>query len=213
MKLPDFNITQEQYMKIAKGDFRAPFFVFTPLAILQFAASLFIFHKNLLFAAGLVVAGFFVWGFFEYGLHRFSFHINPKNGLLRFFTCGFHQLHHKVPQSKEFIVAPIYFAVWGQFLIVCLGFLTLRDWGNASAVGAGVALGYMYYEWVHYICHHKNPQSHFYKRLKELHLQHHFKNPKKGFGVSYPFWDYLFGTFAKPVSEIKSHSEITAKPL
>ena len=30
--------------------------------------------------------------------------------------------------------------------------------------------------------------------IRELHMRHHFQDDTKGFGVSAPFWDYVFGT-------------------
>ena len=36
------------------------------------------------------------------------------------------------------------------------------------------------------------------KKLRELHMRHHFQNHERGYGVSAPFWDYVFGTPLKP---------------
>ena len=30
--------------------------------------------------------------------------------------------------------------------------------------------------------------------LRRLHLMHHFRDHDKGFGVSAPYWDFVFGT-------------------
>jgi sterol desaturase/sphingolipid hydroxylase (fatty acid hydroxylase superfamily) len=29
-------------------------------------------------------------------------------------------------------------------------------------------------------------------------MRHHFQNHERGYGVSAPFWDYVFGTTLKP---------------
>jgi 4-hydroxysphinganine ceramide fatty acyl 2-hydroxylase len=34
----------------------------------------------------------------------------------------------------------------------------------------------------------------YYKELKKYHLQHHFADFQKGFGVTSRFWDKVFGT-------------------
>jgi sterol desaturase/sphingolipid hydroxylase (fatty acid hydroxylase superfamily) len=34
----------------------------------------------------------------------------------------------------------------------------------------------------------------YYQELKKYHLQHHFKDYQKGFGVTSKFWDKVFGT-------------------
>jgi sterol desaturase/sphingolipid hydroxylase (fatty acid hydroxylase superfamily) len=30
--------------------------------------------------------------------------------------------------------------------------------------------------------------------LKHHHVLHHYRNPDRGYGVSTPLWDYIFGT-------------------
>lgn len=34
----------------------------------------------------------------------------------------------------------------------------------------------------------------FYATLKKYHLEHHFADYNNGFGVTSPFWDWVFGT-------------------
>jgi len=33
--------------------------------------------------------------------------------------------------------------------------------------------------------------------LKQYHLRHHYKDDDRGYGVSSPFWDYIFRTVSK----------------
>jgi sterol desaturase/sphingolipid hydroxylase (fatty acid hydroxylase superfamily) len=42
--------------------------------------------------------------------------------------------------------------------------------------------------------HHHRPRTRLGKLVRELHMRHHFQDDTKGFGVSAPFWDYVFGT-------------------
>ena len=46
----------------------------------------------------------------------------------------------------------------------------------------------------HYHVHHHRPRTRVGKLVRELHMRHHFQDDTKGFGVSAPFWDYVFGT-------------------
>jgi dihydroceramide fatty acyl 2-hydroxylase len=46
----------------------------------------------------------------------------------------------------------------------------------------------------HYHVHHHRPTSRLGKLMRELHMRHHFQDDTRGFGVSAPFWDYVFGT-------------------
>lgn len=61
----------------------------------------------------------------------------------------------------------------------------------------GFVVGYLIYDLIHYCLHHidtsKNKRGWFHK-LQQYHNQHHFGGEQKGFGVSSPFWDYVFKT-------------------
>jgi len=62
---------------------------------------------------------------------------------------------------------------------------------------AGFLAGYLAYDMLHYHVHHHTPTTRLGKRLRELHMRHHFQDHERGFGVSAPFWDHLFGTAPK----------------
>src|SRR6185436_9287946 len=46
----------------------------------------------------------------------------------------------------------------------------------------------------HYHVHHHTPRTRAGRRLRELHMRHHFQDDTRGFGVSAPWWDRVFGT-------------------
>jgi sterol desaturase/sphingolipid hydroxylase (fatty acid hydroxylase superfamily) len=47
---------------------------------------------------------------------------------------------------------------------------------------------------VHYHVHHREPTTRFGRMLRRAHMFHHFRDHDRGFGVSAPWWDYIFGT-------------------
>ena len=47
---------------------------------------------------------------------------------------------------------------------------------------------------LHYHVHHHTPRTRAGRRLRELHMRHHFQDDERGFGVSAPYWDHVFGT-------------------
>ena len=63
---------------------------------------------------------------------------------------------------------------------------------------AGFLGGYLFYDSLHYYVHHHRPKSRWGKRLRELHMRHHFQDDTTGFGVSAPWWDHVFGTATLP---------------
>ena len=77
-------------------------------------------------------------------------------------------------------------------------FIALFQWllpfGAACALAAGFFAGYLAYDMTHYYVHHRRPKGPIGRKLRELHMRHHFQDDTKGFGVSAPYWDYVFGT-------------------
>ena len=68
---------------------------------------------------------------------------------------------------------------------------------NAWGVGAGFFIGYLAYDMLHYSLHHTRPRGRAGRLLHELHMRHHFEDEERGFGVSAPWWDTIFGTAAR----------------
>ena len=46
----------------------------------------------------------------------------------------------------------------------------------------------------HYYVHHRRPRGPVGRKLRELHMRHHFQDHTRGFGVSAPWWDVVFRT-------------------
>jgi len=59
---------------------------------------------------------------------------------------------------------------------------------------SGFILGYLFYDISHYAIHHFNMHSKLWLAIKNHHMLHHYHDEYKGYGVSSPFWDLIFGT-------------------
>ena len=66
----------------------------------------------------------------------------------------------------------------------------------APAAFAGLLLGYLFYDMVHYATHHFSMKGGVWLWLKKYHMRHHYDDDHVGYGVSSPLWDYVFGTRA-----------------
>ena len=64
----------------------------------------------------------------------------------------------------------------------------------AFPIAAGFYVGYVVYDEIHFHVHHRPPRTKVEMTLRRLHLLHHFRDPHRGYGVSAPYWDYVFGT-------------------
>jgi len=142
----------------------------------------------------LVAVGLLLWTLIEYVLHRFVFHWTSVREPWRTFFSGLHMAHHREPDDPSLIIAPPMVSFPDSLVIFGLLLLLTWNWGVAASILAGVQIGYVYYEWVHYGSHEFQPRSSLGKYLKRYHLAHHFKHPKEVFGVTVPLWDWVFRT-------------------
>lgn len=61
-------------------------------------------------------------------------------------------------------------------------------------VGAGVLTGYVIYDCTHYYLHHATIWTSYMRFMKSYHMKHHYEFNDTLYGVSNPFWDYVFCT-------------------
>ncbi len=142
---------------------------------------------------GLLMAGWLFWTLTEYWLHRLVFHFEPEEGPLARLHWIIHGVHHDHPNDPLRLVmppsvsVPLAAAFYGLFVLA-------MGTPAAEVFAAGFLFGYLVYDMTHYHVHHHRPSSRLGKLMRELHMRHHFQDDTRGFGVSAPFWDYVFGT-------------------
>ena len=178
---------------LSKVHFSVPLFIFIPVIVY--------FSWKSLQPGGLVwydfvltvLGGLFVWTFTEYFMHRFVFHFSPKGKLMERIHFIFHGVHHDYPNDSKRLVMPpsvsIPLATGFYFL-----FAIFMDEFRVAAFFSGFMTGYLFYDMSHYALHHANFKSPFWKKLKKHHMQHHYADSEKGYGVSSDFWDKIFNT-------------------
>ena len=141
-----------------------------------------------------IAGGYVFWTLSEYWGHRAIFHFEPENGFGARLHWMIHGVHHDHPNDRLRLVLPPAFSLplaagfWGLFVAV----LGMRV---GCAACAGFFSGYLVYDMTHFALHHARPKSRFGRWLRELHMRHHFEDDERGFGVSVPYWDMVFGTY------------------
>ncbi|HEX2104042.1 MAG TPA: sterol desaturase family protein [Solirubrobacteraceae bacterium] len=144
-------------------------------------------------AIGFAIAGYVFWTLTEYWMHRVVFHFEPEDGIGAKLHWIIHGVHHDHPNDRMRLVMPPSVSVPLAALFLLLFWLVLGAvW--APAFGAGFLAGYLIYDMTHYHVHHHTPRTRAGRRLRELHMRHHFQDDTRGFGVSAPWWDLVFGT-------------------
>lgn len=147
--------------------------------------------------------GWVAWSLLEYWLHRTLFHWIPKASWGEAFHFYLHGVHHKWHQDKLRLVMPpavsLSLAVFFFGLTWMVGAVA-SPWVSPTwiwAFFAGLVFGYMFYDLMHYYLHHFKPHGRMMKALRHHHMAHHHnaRFQEKKFGVSFTFWDHVFGTY------------------
>jgi sterol desaturase/sphingolipid hydroxylase (fatty acid hydroxylase superfamily) len=147
-------------------------------------------------SVALVLGGYLFWTLTEYWLHRIVFHFEPENPIGARLHWIIHGVHHDHPNDPMRLVMPPSVSVPLAALFL-FGFYAVMGSPDFLPFSSGFLAGYLLYDMLHYHMHHHRPSTQLGRRLRELHMRHHFQNHERGYGVSAPFWDAVFGTFPK----------------
>ncbi|HEX4484443.1 MAG TPA: sterol desaturase family protein [Solirubrobacteraceae bacterium] len=151
---------------------------------------------SVLLSLALLVAGYALWTLFEYWLHRIVFHFEPEQGLGARLHWIIHGVHHDHPNDPMRLVMPPSVSIpLGAAVFGLLYLIFGQDY--APGIGAGFFLGYLVYDMMHYYLHHFRPHGRLGRMLRERHMRHHFQDDTRGFGISAPYWDEIFGTSSR----------------
>ncbi|MFY0625560.1 MAG: sterol desaturase family protein [Reichenbachiella sp.] len=143
----------------------------------------------------LSVAGYFAFTLVEYMMHRFVFHMKEDTDVKKKVVYALHGIHHDYPKDKDRLAMPV-----PASLTLATGFYFLFKLLMGDLVFGflpGFLMGYAWYLWVHYMVHAMQPPKNLFKIFWVHHGIHHYKQPERAFGVSMPFWDFVFRTLPK----------------
>jgi dihydroceramide fatty acyl 2-hydroxylase len=177
--------------KLSRVHWSMPLFFYAPfmawLAWLSFST---IAPAMVVFATS---CGYAAWTLTEYFGHRWLFHAEFPGSWGARIHFLIHGVHHEHPNDPLRLVMPPLLSapiMATAFLVI----LAIAGRPLAYPDLMGFILGYLIYDMVHYRVHHAEPKTQFGRTLKRLHMLHHFRDAERGFGVSAPWWDRLFGT-------------------
>ncbi|MBL3656329.1 sterol desaturase family protein [Fulvivirga sediminis] len=143
----------------------------------------------------LFFTGLVVFTFVEYLMHRYVFHMDTYTKLREKIQYNFHGVHHDYPKDKDRLAMPPLVSLTLATTLLLLFRLVMGDF--VFGFLPGFLIGYASYLFVHYIVHAYQPPKNAFKTLWVHHAIHHYKDPERAFGVSSPFWDYIFRTMPK----------------
>ncbi len=152
------------------------------------------------FFAMLFFGGWLTWTFFEYSIHRFLMHelIVPGKEE-KIFN---HKRHHQHPH--DLVVKPIHrLAI---FLFSAAIFVTALKLNNAFTLFAGFTIGFLGYNFLHYLLHQPYCK-YLLPQIQRSHILHHTRYPYCGFSFSISFWDWLFDTLPPKDAQVTAKME------
>jgi len=152
------------------------------------AATLFFFvNKHWTFQLIAFAGGVFCWTFIEYFIHRFMMHGKEKKEYHR--SLHFH--HHVTGTIFTSHVKRILYSL-GAIILTGLSIF----FSSYLFLIAGIATGLSLYSYMHVLLH-KSWASKWIGGLQKFHMQHHFGQTEKCFGVTNTLWDRIFNTAGK----------------
>ncbi|WP_447971223.1 sterol desaturase family protein [Nitrospira sp. M1] len=153
-------------------------------------------HWSLLLIAAMTAVLVYpaVW----YLLHRFVLHgqFLYRSPVTAALWKRIHYDHHQDPNNLRVLFGALYTTLPTVAIVtMTVGNLIGGYQGAAAAFAAGLGTT-LVYEFCHCIQHLRYvPKSQFLRRIKRLHLLHHFHNENGNYGITNYFWDKLSGTF------------------
>ncbi len=153
----------------------------------------------------------FVYPMVWYLLHRFVLHgrflyRSPATAAV---WKRIHYDHHQDPNNLGVLFGALYTTLPTIAIVTfSVGGLIGGLHGAAAAFAAGLGTT-LAYEFCHCIQHlHYAPKLKFLRRIKRLHLLHHFHNETGNFGITNYFWDKLTGTYYDQAGDIPSSKTV-----
>jgi 4-hydroxysphinganine ceramide fatty acyl 2-hydroxylase len=203
-----FNLMSRQYLskrnetvRMFRSDFMefvshshplVPLVLYLPVVGCMLYLSFWQRNLSIFTVAGLFVIGLLIWTLVEYIIHRYVFHYRSASRWAQRLHFIVHGSHHDYPNDVTRISTPpsISIPIAVLFYVIC----TLILGRFAPPVFAGLGIGYIFYETIHYASHHFPMKRGVWRWLKQNHLQHHYQDDHFGYGVSTPLWDHVFGS-------------------
>ena len=122
----------------------------------------------------LTFLGIIAWTLGEYLLHRFVFHSEdhwlPDHPKVLAHHFLIHGIHHAFPMDAYRLVFPILpgYVIFSFFFILPAKLLLPEIYQNSFI--AGMMIGYILYDLIHYFLHHSQPKAGYFRDLKIYHM-------------------------------------------
>jgi sterol desaturase/sphingolipid hydroxylase (fatty acid hydroxylase superfamily) len=178
--------------KLTRTYFAFPVIMYFVLAAVSLAIGYFAQRQPPLRILYLFPLGMVFFSLVEYLIHRFLFHFNADTEKKKKLQYTLHGVHHEFPKDKDRLAMPPLVSILLATFFLVLFLLTMR--ADTWYFYSGFVAGYSVYLLIHYALHRYKPPRNVFRILWTHHARHHYQDMEGYYSVSFPFWDYLFGT-------------------
>lgn len=173
--------------------------IFIPIISYFIYSSIFVHKLSLVQFFGLFALGIIIWTLFEYIMHRYLFHLKIDSDWGRRMHFMIHGCHHDYPNDSMRLVIPnlasLVLAVMVYWLFYFIIVYSIgAHLGVLHGFYASFVFGYLVYDMMHYATHYAKFKNKWFREIQRNHLDHHYVDHNRGFGLSNVFWDRVFGT-------------------
>ncbi len=144
---------------------------------------------------GFFFVGALVWTLLEYVLHRWVLHFQASSRVGTAILDRLHIFHHHDPKDQSQVcIPPVLVFLQGAVLFAILFFLVRAPIEPSVFFVSGLMTMMVVYDITHFSTHYMPATNGLLQGLKKHHMLHHFSDHGRRFGVTSPFWDYVFRT-------------------
>jgi hypothetical protein len=144
------------------------------------------------------------WPLMEWYAHKHVLHAKPRQlggGRMGELFGPRHRAHHRRPGDMELTLLPIWVLLTAMPVQSSGWWMLARRRSTALTGVAAAATAALVYEWTHFLVHTSyRPKSGLFKRLRDNHRRHHYRNENYWLAFTWPLVDRVMGTEPDPKS-------------
>lgn len=136
--------------------------------------------------------------FIEWTIHVYLLHWRPREvgrRTLDPLVARIHRAHHQDPKNVDLVLLPLQVPLLAVPIAAVITVALGQGRPSAYTTLAFAFLMLLTYEWTHYLIHSRyRPRHAYYRMLWRHHRNHHFRNERYWFGVTFDLGDRVLRT-------------------
>lgn len=173
-----------------------PFILYIPAGLLALGWAFVNHVTSLEVTAVFFPLGWLTWQLMEYFIHKKLFHWEGNGPFTRKMHDIVHGFHHKYPDDDTRLVMPLGASLPLVGIVGALLYTAHRPDLTVPYL-IGMLFGYLWYDFIHWSTHYREPWTAWGREQRTHHMAHHFADINSNFGISHRWVDRVMGTLMK----------------